>query len=163
MSIMTVEEVRKIIEEGREDNTIPKKIVEVLKPYNGKKFTVRHEKELQEKVGPLVRLMKKYGWSELNWGNGSSECASIMLARTEKFVEIDTDWILKENARWFSALDGRNARRDELLSDPRILQKAADIVNDYRQARRELEAFFTTFNMNEAEYRLKEAARYRSG
>lgn len=150
---MDLQEIKAEIEGEREDNTLVKAIIEALRPHNGKKLTVRHEAELK-KVDSEARIVKKYGWTALSWSGGYD----LMLSRTEKNVVIDTDWIVKENARCFSALEKRNAFRDELLRNDELLERTAKAITAYQEAARELKELLTHENFDSSVHVLNRLA-----
>jgi hypothetical protein len=114
------------------ESDLPDRILAILKTMEGKAITTR----LLDKLPggkDTWRLNRHYGWTDLqnreyNNGDYKNGC-SLMLARSEGAVPIDTAWIEKENTAYFDARKKRNHARMEALNTAETLDAIAIALN----------------------------------
>jgi len=158
---MTVEELKKIVEKDMESNEIASLIIDTLIPHDGKKLTTRHETLLREAGVPNARIVKHYGWTDICWNSGEpNSINSLMVERSETNVTINTTWMLEDqtNCRWFKALEDRNSKRKEILANEELLQKTANAITQFIEAKKELEGLLTYENFEGTRYDLQTIA-----
>lgn len=162
---MTVAEIKKLIADQMEDNSIPCLIVDTLIPHDGKKLTTRHEKLLRDAGVPNARIIKHYGWTDITWDDKNPNAVnSLMVARAETNVTIDANWMLTDNTncRWFKALDDRNQTRKEILANEELLEKTAKAIAAFVAAKKELEGLLTYDNFEGERFALQAIAGLKS-
>ncbi len=103
---------------------------------NGKPFTLRDITKLNEAhPGFDFRLKKNFGMTSIEWGKysqtGGRDGGSVTIAYSEKNVVADLAYLLEHNARYFSALNARNERRQKILADPELMARFERLVADY--------------------------------
>jgi molybdopterin converting factor small subunit len=141
----TVVNLREIIAQEMEPTEPQDTILRVLKEeFEGKRLTVKVEERLRRATGDEIRILKHHGWTDLvserYWANqGNKGGCCLMVARSETNVIIDTEWMERENARYFSALRERNARRQLLLSRPDLIDFAEHLIQQYLDAKRDVQ------------------------
>jgi hypothetical protein len=133
---MTSEEVADKIRSNMEDNSIPKKIIECLRPFNGKKLTKKHIQLLKDTVDPSCGIEHPHHWTEITWGDNSS----MTVAMKDVNVVIDVDHIIEGNLRYFSALEDRNKFREQLLNNHELLQQVSDSIVALKKAQETFDA-----------------------
>jgi hypothetical protein len=111
----------------------PDKILEALRPHNGKMITERlltwipNGKE-------RYRIVKHYGWTSLEYRNNLASYFSLMLCRTEASVPLDCDWIEKENTAYFEGRRNRTTTRLRALGNIAALQAFNNQVESFVEA-----------------------------
>ncbi len=158
---MNLEDVKAIFESSMEDNTIPVKIVQGLEKFDGKNLTNRVINHLVDTCPELrdinLRIVKKFSWTEIAWDSDNS----LTVAYQTKNVAISCVYILGHNARYFSALDERNKKRLEILSDEAKLQKLLNVIQNYMKAKTEFGEFITHENFGTSIYKIREVADFK--
>ena len=136
--MLTVEKLKDYIRSKMESTEPQRTILRVMRErFTGKRFDKRVLAALREATGIQLRDVRHYGWTEIAWGPYGN-AYTIMIARAEKNVYINPDWIEKENGRYYGALDERNARRQKSLNDEDGLSRLAEITNLFNTKAKEL-------------------------
>jgi len=130
------------------ESDLPDRVIEALRPYDGKNITTR----ILDALPPLPngatwRLVRHYGWTCLQTstyctpqGYADKTSLDLILTRTEASVPLDLEYVTgiksghEENPAYFSARRERNAARQQALNDPEMLKKAAAALNKYTAA-----------------------------
>jgi hypothetical protein len=144
-NLTTAEQVREVIAASIEQTEPQFTILRVLREkYNGKRYDKRVEKALEEATGVDLLTVKHYGWTEIQWRSGADNCfhCGIIIARCEKNVVIDADYIERENPSYFSAAVERNEKRYALLDSESACERLTTLVNDYLEAEAKLLAAY---------------------
>lgn len=133
------------------ESDLPDRVIEALRPYDGKNITTR----ILDALPPLPngatwRLIRNYGWTCLQTstyctpqGYADKTSMDLILTRTEASVPLDLAYVAGENKEknsygencaYFSARRERNAARHQAMSDPEMLKKSATALNKYTAA-----------------------------
>ena len=116
-------------------------VLEALKPLHGQLITTRL---LDKLPGGRVewRLSRTFGWTEIKnrahvtSGGDSREAVSLMVARSEASVPLDVTFVEKANPKCFAERRKRNAQRAKALSDARLLERVAVLMNEIEDVNR---------------------------
>lgn len=141
MIIHTRESVRRLIA-GRMESDAPDLVLEALKAhFDSKLITTR----IPSKLNALTiagftdwRLSRHYGWTSLETlsyrATGAHKGMSLILARSESAVSLDTAWVEKENAGYFEARRERNRMRTEAINSASYLDALTAAMNQVEHA-----------------------------
>lgn len=136
MAKHTAESVAALIE-SRIESDLPDKVLEALRPMDGKAITTR----LLDKLPggrEQWRLVRHYGWTSLQtMGYGRNESGGeidLTLVRSESSLPLELEWVEKENPAYFAARRERNEARKAALVDVVLLEDVAEAMNRAEQA-----------------------------
>jgi hypothetical protein len=153
----TAASVREFIAQ-RMESDLPDRVIEALRPFNGKPITTRLLAALPALPdGGKWYLKRQYGWTALESstyctpkGYADKTSISLILTRTEASVPLDVEYVAGnvpmggatygENAAYFAARRERNHKRMEASNIIEECSRAARILNRYQAAVEELEA-----------------------
>jgi hypothetical protein len=112
-------------------------ILKFFQDNDGKRITQHHVEKLRQLTGRAdLRLSKRYGMTNLEWKDGENT-RSLILAWSEVNVIMDAVLLEEKNAGYFSALDERNVKRNQVLSDSCLIDAVDMAVERYRRLRAE--------------------------
>lgn len=134
--VFTHQDVHDLLQNEWESD-LPDKVIEALRPHNGKLVGKNLIKYLPE-VPDGWRIRRDYGMTHLeSWeytrSQGSSpkkHSLSLLLAHSESNVYIDVDDIEKRNPAYFSARRERNHARMEAMNTKETLDGVAQAMSD---------------------------------
>jgi len=163
--MITVEQVRKIIQDSMEDAETPVAILSALRSHDGKRLTKRTIEAIRKETGiDDVVLRHRCMDTHIEWGGYSrskgDEGGYIIVAYSEKNVVVDVAFIEKKNPCYFYASRERNEQRNKLLSPESTekLQDFVDAANEWKEAVEKLEPMFDYKNsLDVVKYRLQNA------
>lgn len=154
---LTSGDIREIIAKTWESD-LPDRVIEALRPFNGKNITTRILAALPALPnGATWRLERRYGWTSLATstyctpqGYAEKTSLSLILARSEASVPLDLNYVAGnvpfggnsygENCCYFSARRERNTHRLTASNDGELCAKTAALLNRYSAAVAEIEA-----------------------
>lgn len=143
MAKHTRQSVADLIQE-RWESDLPDRVIEALRPFNGKAITTRLLDKLPGGRDEW-RLHRNYGWTELSnmpyiRSQGSArDGVRLILARTEASVPLDLPAVEVDNVAYFAARRERNHARMEARNNAELLDDMAAVLNRIECAKDELE------------------------
>ena len=147
--VITGSMVREIIGKNMESD-LPDRVIEALRPYDGKNITTRMIEKLPALPnGGKWYLIRHYGWTSLQTSTyGKSEgyaggtSLDLILARSEASVPLDVDYVAGkkplgnnkygENCSYFSARVERNEARKKAMADVALLEATGEAMTNYK-------------------------------
>lgn len=135
------------------------KILAFLETVEGKALTERHAQKMREEIDPSIRITKQHGWTSIKWGAYAKCEGEMFIAYTDKNVKIDVQFIRENNARYFLALDERNAKRNKILEHgDSVLNEFATVAETFLKLQKRLKELTEHDKMlNVCRYELLEA------
>lgn len=132
--------------QSRWESDLPDRVLQALKPYDGKPITTRIEKTLanvftrDEGGFHGWRIIRHFGWTSLEndayWQSQGSarDGISLMLVRSEASVPLDLAWVEANNQAYFKARRARNHARMEAMNTKGTLDAVSKTMNDIERA-----------------------------
>jgi len=139
-----VQQLTQLIEDRIESLEPQTTILNYLRAINGKRINKRHIDELRRLTGDdSIRLSKRHGMANIEWGGYSlsrgNKGGSLLIAYSEKNIEVDADWIKEKNPAYFDASVQRNERRKAVLKRPDLIEELAANIDIFQQAKANIE------------------------
>lgn len=139
-----VQQLTQLIEDRIESPEPQTTILNYLRSINGKRINKRHIDELRRLTGDdRIYLSKRYGMANIEWGgyglSGGNKGGSLLIAYSEKNIEVDADWIKEKNPAYFDASVQRNERRQAVLKRPDLIEELAANIDIFQQAKANIE------------------------
>lgn len=148
MANLTSQDVSDIIHAGWESD-MPDKVLEALRPYDGKVITTRLLPKLAQATGLEWRLRRQYGMTHLetvDYGRSSGHTGySLLVSHTESSTPLNLRDIEERNPTYFSGRRERNHARMEAMNTRDTLDTAADTLNSLRDAYERLTAAYAAW------------------
>lgn len=117
------------------ESDFPDKIRDILARFDGKNVTTRIQEAFRKELPEIeARILRHYGWTELQWLQPDKERRSMMLVRSEASVPFSLAWFVKENPAYFEGRVERNKKRSALLENRDWLRSVAEAFNARREA-----------------------------
>lgn len=128
-SRVTIEDVRKIIQDSMEDTGTPTRILYFLKEYDGKRLTKRVVDAWKNKFGTNARIFHVF-----NNTHFEAEGIDFIVAYSDKNVIVDTKFIEDNNACYLSARQERNENRRKSLENYHALETMAHVIQNINES-----------------------------
>lgn len=124
------------------ESDLPDRVLHALRPLDGKPITTRLLAKMPELPGGAYwRLIRHYGWTSLETstystpaGYSSGTSLSLILARSEASVPLDTAFVEEHNTAYYSGRRERNHARMEAMNTKATLDACADVMNKAQSA-----------------------------
>ena len=109
-------------------------VLETLRQNEGKRVDDRLISKIRAACGTDdIRKICRYGKMYIQVGPWSAH-EELTVGHSEANVFVNVNYILENNARYYSARDERNAKRRIALQHPEIFEQLATAINNYRAA-----------------------------
>lgn len=127
----------------RWESDLPDRVIEALRPYDGKPITTR----LLDKLPggrEQWRMYRQYGWTEIETidyvRTQGRQGTRLILARSEASVPLNLQIVEDDNPAYFAGRRERNHARMEARNDGAKLDRLAATLNRIESLRAELDA-----------------------
>lgn len=125
----------------RWESDLPDRVLEALRPFNGKQITSRLLDKLPGGKDEWL-MFRHYGWTEIVTRNyhmsQGNHGTRLILARSESAVPLDLAFVESDNPAYFSGRRERNHARMEARNDGARLDKLAAVMNRIERLQAEL-------------------------
>lgn len=135
--------------QSRWESDLPDKVIEALRPLQGKLITSRLLDRLPGGKDQW-RMARNYGWTEIETveyrQSHGNKGVRLILARSESSVPLDITIVESENPAYFAGRRERNHARMEARNTREKLEALAAVMNRIERLKRELDTARTEFD-----------------
>lgn len=142
--MITAEQITQIILGAMEDDSLPKKVAETLKKFDGKKITKRFETAVKDALPEHFRVHyhKNYSWHDLIVRCGDREWRFNLGYDSSPIFSFEN---FLANNQWFVRIPFGNAKRQKVLDNPEKIFELSQKMNAFLQAKEEMETLLGDF------------------